>query len=143
MDFIITIVAIVFIVIAILNKSKKNNSTNNTKRPAPAKRPNPTVNQRSTSASRQVSVKTTVNKPNIVEKRREAVRTEINRTMLLEDRNNDWLARQLRDEHKAFKDTKDMFDLKIEHSSHCDAEYIKQFHQKTCSANKVDTASGK
>ena len=36
---------------------------------------------------------------------------------LRDDRNNDWLARQLREEHRAFKMTSEMFDLKIEHAS--------------------------
>lgn len=46
----------------------------------------------------------------------------------LEDRNNDWLANQLREEHRAFKKTSEMFDLKIEHVSHCDAKILKQTH---------------
>ncbi len=62
---------------------------------------------------------------------------------LRDDRNNDWLARQLREEHKAFKETSEMFDLKIEHASHCDAKYIEQFHRRNCDAGGVDLANGK
>ena len=62
---------------------------------------------------------------------------------LRDDRNNDWLARQLRDEHKAFKATSEMFDLKIEHASHCDAKLLEQFHKRNCSAEGVDLANGK
>ena len=61
---------------------------------------------------------------------------------LRDDRNNDWLARQLRDEHKAFKATSEMFDLKIEHASHCDAKLLEQFHKRNCSAEGVDRKSG-
>ena len=53
--------------------------------------------------------------------------------ILCDDRNNDWLARQLREEHKAFKETSEMFDLKIEHASHCDARLMQQFHHRNCS----------
>lgn len=62
---------------------------------------------------------------------------------LMEDREHDWLANQLKAEHRAFKNTQDMFDLKIEHSSHCDARYLKQTHHSECDANKVDTATGR
>ena len=62
---------------------------------------------------------------------------------LRDDRNNDWLARQLRDEHRAFKLTSEMFDLKIEHASHCDAKLLEQFHRRNCSAEGVDLANGK
>lgn len=61
---------------------------------------------------------------------------------LMDDRNNDWLANQLREEHRAFKRTSEMFELKIEHVSHCDARYIEQFHHRYCDANKIDTARG-
>ncbi len=64
-------------------------------------------------------------------------------SVLRDDRSNDWLARQLREEHKAFKETSEMFDLKIEHASHCDARFIEQFHRRNCDARGVDLANGK
>ena len=66
-----------------------------------------------------------------------------NSSILRDDRANDWLARQLRDEHRAFKLTSEMFDLKIEHASHCDAKLLEQFHHKHCDASGVDLANGK
>lgn len=63
-------------------------------------------------------------------------------SVLRDDKNNDWLARQLRDEHKAFKATSEMFDLKIEHASHCDARILEQFHRRNCDASGVDLANG-
>lgn len=49
---------------------------------------------------------------------------------LMEDRQNDWLANQLREEHRAFKRTSDMFNLKIEHVAHCDAKLLHQYYNK-------------
>ncbi len=65
-----------------------------------------------------------------------------NSSVLRDDKNNDWLARQLRDEHRAFKMTSEMFDLKIEHASHCDARLLEQFHRRNCDANGIDLANG-
>ena len=61
--------------------------------------------------------------------------------VLRDDRNNDWLAQQLRDEHRAFKATSEMFDLKIEHASHCDARLLEQFYKRN-HATGVDLANG-
>ena len=65
-----------------------------------------------------------------------------NSSVLRDDKANDWLAQQLRDEHKAFKATSEMFDLKIEHASHCDARLLEQFHRRNCTAGGVDLANG-
>lgn len=64
-------------------------------------------------------------------------------SVLKDDKENDWLARQLREEHNAFKLTSDMFDLKIEHASHCDAKILEQFHRRNCDAHDIDLANGK
>lgn len=63
-------------------------------------------------------------------------------SVLRDDRRNDWLARQLREEHMAFKATSEMFDLKIEHASHCDARLLEQFHRRNCTASGIDMANG-
>ena len=65
-----------------------------------------------------------------------------NSSVLRDDRANDWLAKQLREEHRAFKATSEMFDLKIEHASHCDARFIEQFHRRNCDARGIDLANG-
>lgn len=64
-------------------------------------------------------------------------------SVLRDDKENDWLARQLREEHKAFKATSEMFDLKIEHASHCDARLLEQFHKRHCDAEGIDLANGR
>ncbi len=66
-----------------------------------------------------------------------------NSSVLRDDRANDWLAQQLREEHRAFRVTSEMFDLKIEHASHCDAKLMEQFHRKYCDASGIDLANGK
>lgn len=63
-------------------------------------------------------------------------------SILRDDKANDWLAQQLREEHRAFKLTSEMFDLKIEHASHCDARLIEQFHRRHCDAEGIDLANG-
>ena len=63
-------------------------------------------------------------------------------SVLRDDKNNDWLAKQLEEEHRAFKATSEMFDLKIEHASHCDAKILEQFHKRHCTADGVDLANG-
>ena len=51
---------------------------------------------------------------------------------------NDWLARQLRDEEKSFREVSDMFQLKQDHINKCDAEFIKRFHENNCDAHGID-----
>jgi hypothetical protein len=57
---------------------------------------------------------------------------------LKDDRNSDWLARQLRDEARAMNNISDMFQLKQQHANKCDAEFIKRFHESNCDADGVD-----
>ncbi len=63
--------------------------------------------------------------------------------ILKDDRNNDWLAMQLREEAKARVRVSDMFQMKIEHSNKCDAEFIRRFHESNCDANGIDTGASK
>ena len=58
--------------------------------------------------------------------------------ILCDDRNNDWLAKQLREEVKARARMSDMFQMKIEHANKCDAEFIRRFHESECDANGID-----
>ena len=62
---------------------------------------------------------------------------------LRDDRNNDWLAMQLREEAKARVRMSDMFQMKTEHSNKCDAEFIKRFHESNCDADGIDTGISK
>ena len=62
---------------------------------------------------------------------------------LRDDRSNDWLAKQLRDEAKAATYVKEMFNLKYDHYKSCDAETIKRFHEDNCDASGIDTAISK
>jgi hypothetical protein len=57
---------------------------------------------------------------------------------LKDDRSNDWMARQLRDEAIAMAKVSDMFKLKQSHMNNCDAEFIKRFHESNCDADGID-----
>lgn len=63
--------------------------------------------------------------------------------ILKDDRNNDWLAGQLREEARAKARISDMFQMKIDHANNCEAEFIKRFHESVCDAEGIDTAKGK
>lgn len=65
---------------------------------------------------------------------------DTSRTFLRDDRSNDWLAKQLSDERRAYREMRDMFDLRDEHRSSCEAEMIKRFHEQNCESGHVDTA---
>ena len=59
-------------------------------------------------------------------------------TKMMEDREHDWLARQLAEEKRALRRMSEMFDIKISHSKSWDAESLKRFHAENCSAEGVD-----
>lgn len=50
----------------------------------------------------------------------------------MEDRHSDWLAKQLRCEQQAQIVVSDMFQLRQEHSNHCDADLIREEHSRSC-----------
>lgn len=60
--------------------------------------------------------------------------------LAMEDRSNDWLAKEMREERKALYRVSDMFQLKIEHSRQCEAELAREFHSVRCDADGIDTA---
>ena len=66
-----------------------------------------------------------------------------NSSVLRDDKTNDWLARQLRDEARAMSMLSDMFQLKTEHSNSCDAEFIRRFHESNCDSHGVDDGTRK
>lgn len=55
----------------------------------------------------------------------------------MEDRKNDFLARQLREEHQRKITMDDMFQLKKSHADHCDADYVRVSHQSNCDAEAL------
>ncbi|MBR5741764.1 MAG: hypothetical protein IKX91_04335 [Firmicutes bacterium] len=58
--------------------------------------------------------------------------------VLMEDRQNDWLAKQLREEARAAKRTSDMFELKMEHIEDCDARDLKETHARLHRLGRLD-----
>jgi len=61
-----------------------------------------------------------------------------NTDVLFEDRQNDWLAKQLREEARLAKRTSDMFDLKYEHAASCDARDLKDSHERAHRLGHLD-----
>lgn len=59
---------------------------------------------------------------------------------IMEDRNHDWLAKQLAEERIAYFRTSAMFDLKMSHAANCDAAKLRDQHERSCDAGGVDTA---
>ena len=65
----------------------------------------------------------------------------------LDDRKNDWLARQLEEERRAAFRVSSMFGFKYnagaDHAANCDARELRDEHSRNCEAEGVDTARGK
>ena len=57
--------------------------------------------------------------------------------LLLEDRKNDWLAKQMREEAEIYR-RGSLYDLGAAHEADCDAKRIKLFHARTHNSNGVD-----
>lgn len=58
-------------------------------------------------------------------------------TRLMDDREHDWLARQLSEERAAKRRMSAMFELKQEHAANCDAYDLKSSHAANCDAEGV------
>ncbi|MBP9997380.1 MAG: hypothetical protein KBT19_08990 [Lachnospiraceae bacterium] len=134
-DFISIVYAIVFVIVIITIIRKKKN------RPSGqsdiVKRPMSSGSLQSRDVS-SVQARTAQKngRPNGVSKNMTVERN----TMMMEDRQHDWLARERYEEKLAQKRVSEMFKLKQEHRSSCEAEMIKQFHESHCEADKVDSA---
>ncbi len=63
--------------------------------------------------------------------------------ILKDDKANDWLARQLREEARAMTMISDMFQLKIDHRNSCEAEFVKRFHESNCDVHGIDDGNRK
>ncbi|MCR4990019.1 MAG: hypothetical protein K6A38_04065 [Lachnospiraceae bacterium] len=74
---------------------------------------------------------------------RSSFRAEKATHTLMENRNNDWLAEELRDEQRALYRTNIMFGQQMEHRQVCDAKMLKEFHLEHCSAGGADTGQMK
>ena len=61
--------------------------------------------------------------------------------LAMDDRANDWLAKQMREERKSKIIVSEMFQLKMQHRNACEAEFIKRFHESQCDASGIDMVS--
>lgn len=57
----------------------------------------------------------------------------------LENRSNDWLARQLREEKQKERLYSEMYGLKRRHEENCAADRLRREHERVCDADGVDT----
>lgn len=132
---IIYFVVIIAVVKRVIKSSKEAKGTIN-QGPKRAQ----TMASKSTSRSNfQEPVKATIKKDSL---NRHMAKESGGTTALRDDRSNDWLAKQLRDEKNAMYMMSDMFAMKAQHKSSCEAEMIKRFHEDNCDANYVDQATG-
>ncbi|MCR4740472.1 MAG: hypothetical protein K5886_09485 [Lachnospiraceae bacterium] len=65
----------------------------------------------------------------------------------MEDRKNDWMAKQLRYEKAAYYEVRKMFDFKYDaksdHEKNCDAGIVRDEHRRNCDAEGIDTGTGR
>ena len=61
---------------------------------------------------------------------------------MLEDRENDWLARQRREEAATERRFSAMYGLKRMHEENCPARNLRDEHHRNCDATSIDTAKG-
>lgn len=59
---------------------------------------------------------------------------------LMENRSNDWLATELREERAALYRANAMFGQQMEHKQVCDARMLKEYHLEHCGAEGIDMA---
>lgn len=154
MEVIIFTLFMIFIVIRIIIQTNKNVNSKTTNVPGRVDRRVPVNSQANNSAmpSRQLTKAVKVSGINselrggtagsseVVNQRSRTTLAALSATM--ENRGNDWLARQLSEERIVKKKMSDMFDLKQQHAADCDAEYNKMAHANNCDANGVDRARG-
>ena len=62
---------------------------------------------------------------------------------LLEDRENDWLARQRREEEASERRFSAMYGLKRNHEAHCPARSLRDEHRDNCDAEGVDIGTAR
>ena len=71
---------------------------------------------------------------------RNTMRAERATHTLMENRANDWLATELREERQALYRTNAMFGQQMEHKQICDARMLKEYHLEHCGAEGIDMA---
>ena len=70
---------------------------------------------------------------------------EVSSTSLasIEDREHDWLARQLREEAASERRFSAMYGLKQAHKANCPARNLRDEHRRNCDAEGIDVGRGK
>lgn len=138
MSVFVIYVLIIIIVLASVSKKKKQSGDRFAKRPA------------------NVAARTSAAKKRDMQSYQQAYRSKIPNTSgnhvrkekplemsCYEDRDNDWLANQMREERAALYRLQDMFSFRMQGRNITDAELLKEFHVEHCDADRVDRAAGK
>ena len=100
-----------------------------------------------TTSTKPASAKTTSTRPvyegAVHDFDRPVKTSRISATTLKDDRNNDWLAKQMREERSALNAMSEMFGLKLSHMANCEARNIRKEHHDNCDAGSIDVAKGR
>ena len=79
----------------------------------------------------------------VPDKRKRANAVKSTSLASIEDREHDWLARQLREEAASEKRFSAMYGLKQAHKANCPARSLREEHRSNCDADGVDVGRGK
>ena len=134
---------LLFVVIyQIIVKSRKNAKTGGLKQPAAAQK-NYDKAQAASKAQSAATVNRAMQQPAGILAGESGGKAYLR----LDDRKNDWLARQLEEERRAAFRVSSMFGFKYnagaDHAANCDAREIREEHNRSCDAGGIDVAKGK
>lgn len=123
--FIVYVLVIIFVITSVCKKNQTGKNRRQNRRQNPQTRPQVLVQNNSMNVGQRVRSEKPLQKN------------------WYEDRNNDWLANQMREERAALYRLQDMFSFRMQGRNITDAELLKEFHVEHCDADRVDRAAGK
>lgn len=138
-------IVFILVILVIVRRVKLNNDKAGTKRPVLNQPPRQPV-----AAPSKVTYERPANKPanptrtntasSMASSTSGMMKDSSKRLTGMEDRQHDWLARQLAEERVAYRRMSDMFELKRSHEASCDARSIQMEHEEHCDADGIDNA---
>lgn len=123
--FIVYVLVIIFVIASVHKKNQAEKNRRHRPQTRPQTRPQVLVQNNSMNAGQRVRSEKPLQKS------------------WYEDRNNDWLANQMREERAALYMLQDMFSFRMQGRNITDAELLKEFHAEHCDADRIDRAAGK
>ena len=132
--------AVAFIILIFAGSAAKANAKKTKKMTLSQKASLPTdPSQYETTNSRNSSPKSSANAMNLRKKNDASNKAY----RLLENRENDWLARQLREEAVSAKRFSAMYGLKRMHEANCPARSLRNEHRENCDAEGIDSGTAR